>query len=235
MDLVNRLRDVKKRIRLSAERVKRDPEEIKLIPVSKFRSVEEMQVLIANGVKDFAENKVQELLKKQSILGREINWHLIGHLQRNKVKQLSLMPNLQLIHSVDSLRLAEEIEKRCQFAKRQMAILLQINVANDDAKFGLLPHQTWEVLIEVAKLERIKIKGLMTIVPEVKDPNEVRPYFRRLKDLSQELAEKIADQAISGVEMNELSMGMTNDFEVAIEEGATIVRVGSAIFGPRGY
>lgn len=235
MDLVNRLRDVKKRIRLSAERVKRDPEEIKLIPVSKFRSVEEMQILIASGVKDFAENKVQELLKKQSILGREINWHLIGHLQRNKVKQLSLMSNLQLIHSVDSLRLAEEIEKRCQFAQRQMAILLQINVANDDAKFGLLPQQAWEVLKEVAKLERIKIKGLMTIVPEVKDPNEVRPYFRRLKDLSQELAEKVADQAISGVEMNELSMGMTNDFEVAIEEGATIVRVGSAIFGPRGY
>lgn len=235
MDLVNSLRDVKKRIRLSAERVKRDPEEIKLIPVSKFRSVEEMQILIASGVKDFAENKVQELLKKQSILGREINWHLIGHLQRNKVKQLSLMSNLQLIHSVDSLRLAEEIEKRCQFAQRQMAILLQINVANDDAKFGLLPQQAWEVLKEVAKLERIKIKGLMTIVPEVKDPNEVRPYFRRLKDLSQELAEKVADQAISGVEMNELSMGMTNDFEVAIEEGATIVRVGSAIFGPRGY
>lgn len=235
MDLVNRLRDVKRRIQLTAERVKRDPEEIKLIPVSKFRSVEEMQILIDRGIRDFAENKVQELSTKQTILSDQVRWHLIGHLQRNKVKFLTLLPNLQLIHSVDSLRLAEEIQKRCQAANQEMPILMQINVANDDAKFGLLPNQAWGVLQEISKLKRVKVKGLMTIVPEVKDPNEVRPFFRRLKNLSDELAEKIAVKGISGVELKELSMGMTNDFEVAIEEGATIVRVGSAIFGPRVY
>ena len=235
MDLVNRLRDVKRRIRLTAERVKRNPEEIKLIPVSKFRSVEEMQILFDRGIKDFAENKVQELSTKYAIFRSEVKWHLIGHLQRNKVKYLTLVPNLELIHSIDSLRLAEEIEKRCQSANREMAILVQINVANDDAKFGLSPKQTWGVLKEISKLERVKIKGLMTIVPEVEDPNEVRPYFRRLKNLSEEMAEKITVKGISGVELQELSMGMTNDFEVAIEEGATMVRVGSAIFGPRVY
>ncbi|AZR73022.1 YggS family pyridoxal phosphate enzyme [Anoxybacter fermentans] len=229
MGLLERLADVQRRIRLAAERVNRNPEEIKLIPVSKYHSIEKIQTLLKAGIYDFGESRVQELREKQSQLPKDVNWHLIGHLQRNKVKYVVRMPNCKLIHSVDNLRLVQEIQRRCELEDTTMDILVQVNVANDDAKFGILSGEALEFVKKVAEFDRVKVKGLMTIVPEVDDPEEVRPYFRRLKELSEE----IRKAAIPGVEMAELSMGMTNDFEVAIEEGATMVRIGSAIFGPR--
>lgn len=232
MSLVKQYNDIQKRIQSAAERVGRNPEDVKLIPVSKYNPVESIQTLVDVGVKDFGESRVQELTEKQPQLSEEINWHLIGHLQRNKVKYIVRMPNCKLIHSVDSFRLAEEIQQRCEVEERdQVDILVQVNVANDDDKFGLPASKALDVIREIARLERVKIKGLMTIVFEVDEPEEVRPYFRKLR----ELADTIRGAGISGVEMKELSMGMTNDFEVAIEEGATMVRVGSAIFGARNY
>ncbi len=231
MNLLERLIDVQKRVGEAAARARRDPDEVQLIPVSKFHPLEEIQMLMTAGITDFGENRVQELLEKQSVLsGAEVNWHLIGHLQRNKVKYVVRMPNLKLIHSVDSFRLAEEIQKRCETEEREMDILIQVNVANDDAKFGVPARTTVELIRRIFVFDRVKVKGLMTIVPEVDDPEEVRPYFRKLKELSMEI-----QTTIPGVEMTELSMGMTNDFEIAIEEGATMVRVGSAIFGSRNY
>lgn len=230
MNLVERLRIVQKRIENAALKANRDPKEVKLIPVSKYHPIEAIQTLAEIGIKDFAENKVQELIEKQSTLSSKINWHFIGHLQRNKVKYLIRMPNIRLIHSVDSLRLAEEIQKRCEIEDREMNILIQLNVADDQAKFGVSDNQLFELIQQISCFERVKIKGLMTILPEI-DPNKTRPYFRKLK----ELALEIENMGLAGVEMAELSMGMTNDFEIAIEEGATLIRIGSAIFGARNY
>lgn len=232
LSLVKQLNDIQERIQRTAERVDRNPEDVKLIPVSKYNPIESIQTLIDAGVKDFGESRVQELIEKQSQLSEEVNWHLIGHLQRNKVKYIVRMPNCKLIHSVDSFKLAEEIHRRCEVEERdQIDILVQVNVANDDDKFGLPASKALEMIQEIARLDRVKIKGLMTIVFAVDDAEEVRPYFRKLK----ELADTIKEAVIPGVEMKELSMGMTNDFEVAIEEGATMIRVGSAIFGERNY
>lgn len=231
MNICEHLADVRERIRQAAVRANRDPLEIKLVPVSKFNPIEKIQELVDAGIDNFAENKVQELMDKQAQMTEDINWHLIGHLQRNKVKYVVRMPNCRMIHSVDSLRLAEEIENQCAEMGRTMDILLQVNVANDDAKFGLKADDTLHMAKKIALLPHLKLKGLMTILPEEDHPEKCRPYFRKLK----ELATEIAAAEIPGVEMVELSMGMTGDFEVAIEEGATLVRIGSAIFGARNY
>lgn len=231
MNMRENLFGIQERIRQAALRVNRNPGEIKLVPVSKFNPIEKIQELVDVGVSDFAENKVQELMDKQAQMTERINWHLIGHLQRNKVKYIVRMPNCRMIHSVESLRLAEEIERNCAEVGRTMDILLQVNVANDDAKFGLSVDETMHMAKKVSLLPHLKLKGLMTILPEEDHPEKCRPYFQRLR----ELALEIAAAEIAGVEMVELSMGMTGDFEVAIEEGATLVRIGSAIFGARNY
>ena len=231
MDLT-RLENVKERMEQAANRAGRDVEDVKLIPVSKYHSIDKIKELMEIGIYTFGESRAQELRDKQEILSEEINWHFIGHLQRNKVKYIIRMPNCEYIHSLDSMRLAKKIQHRCELEETEIKVLVQVNVANDDDKFGILARNALEYIEKVAKkFDRIKIKGLMTILPHFDDPEDCRPYFRKLKELSQQIGEA----NIPGVEMKELSMGMTNDFEVAIEEGATMIRVGSGIFGPRNY
>ncbi|MBM7624949.1 YggS family pyridoxal phosphate-dependent enzyme [Sporohalobacter salinus] len=230
-DIKKNLNQVQKRIETAAKRAGRDSDEIKLVTVTKTRSIEEIQEAVEAGIVDLGENRVQELRDKYDNISQEINWHMIGHLQRNKVKYIMRMERCSLIHSMDSMRLAKKINKRAGMADRVMDVLVQINVAGDENKFGLKPEETIDYLKEVSEFENLQVKGLMTMVPYVEDSEKVRPYFKRLKDLFDEA--KRTD--IPNIKMQELSMGITNDFEVAIEEGATIVRIGSAIFGPREY
>lgn len=230
-EIKENLRQVQNRIETAAKRADRSSDEIKLVAVTKMRDIAEIQEIVEAGIVDLGENRVQELRDKYDTIKQEINWHMIGHLQRNKVKYIMRMERCDLIHSMDSMRLAKRINKRAGMADRVMDVLVQINVAGDENKFGLKPKETIEYLKEVSEFENLQVKGLMTMVPYVDDSEQVRPHFRKLK----ELFEKVKKVEIPNIEMQELSMGITNDFEVAIEEGATIVRVGSAIFGPREY
>ncbi len=232
MKLLDRFDNIQIKVQKAAQCVNRNPKDVKLVAVSKFHPIEEITPLIESGHYIFGESRVQELQEKQPLLPNDVEWHLIGHLQRNKVKYIVRMPNCKLIHSVDSLRLIEEIQCQCELNDRQeMDILIQVNVANDDAKFGVSAIEAIELIREAMRYDRVKIKGLMTIVPEVDKPEEVRGYFKKLR----ELLHQIQDAQIPGLELTELSMGLTGDFEVAIEEGATMVRIGSAIFGSRNY
>ncbi|ADL12410.1 YggS family pyridoxal phosphate-dependent enzyme [Acetohalobium arabaticum] len=230
-EIKDNLKQVQKRIAAAAKRAGRDSDEIKLVAVTKTRGIEEIKEVIEADVVDLGESRVQELRDKYDNISQKINWHMIGHLQRNKVKYIMRMERCNLIHSMDSMRLAKKINKRAGMADRVMNVLVQINVAGDENKFGLEPEETIDYLRKVAEFENLQVKGLMTMVPYVDDTEQVRPYFRELK----ELFEEVKRAEIPNIEMQELSMGITNDFEVAIEEGATIVRVGSAIFGPREY
>lgn len=224
--LQDNLAQVKVRISRAASSVDRDVEEIKLIAVSKGQTREKILFFKKQGIKIFGENRVQELLEKEEH-NDGLSWHFIGHLQRNKVKYLVRMNNCKLIHSLDSYRLAKEIHKRAGKEKRVMPVLIQVNTANDDNKFGLSSRELPDLLEKIHNFKYLDIRGLMTIAPYSSDPEEVRPFFRDLRLLK----EKINQQ---GFDVKELSMGMSNDFEVAIEEGATIIRIGSALFGERG-
>ncbi|GAB6137511.1 YggS family pyridoxal phosphate-dependent enzyme [Halanaerobaculum tunisiense] len=230
MQITDRLAKIKEEITQTAKRANRDPEEIKLVAVSKNHSLDQIKQLATEGIIDFGESRVQELRDKYEHKP-ELNWHMIGHLQRNKVKYLARMDNCQLIHSLDSLRLAKKIEDRAAKEDRQMNALVQVNVARDENKYGFAPEEVREFLEQIASLAHLQIKGLMTLVPYLEDPEAARPYFSQLRELATELQE----EKIPGVKMEELSMGMTNDFTVAIEEGATIVRIGRGIFGAREY
>ncbi len=230
MNSKERLLKIKRRIDEIAIKSGRNPEEIKLLAVSKNHSLDKMQQVLAEGICDFGESRVQELQDKYSF-SNKVAWHMIGHLQRNKVKYLVRMDRCELIHSLDSLRLAKKINKEARKEDRVMNLLVQVNVAEDSKKYGLFCEETFDFIKKIADFENLKVKGLMTIAPYVGDVEEVRPYFRRLRNLF----ERIKEAEIRGVEMEELSMGMSNDFEVAIEEGATIVRIGSGIFGAREY
>lgn len=181
------------------------------------------------GVSIFGENKVQEIVKKEVELPKNVEWHLIGHLQRNKVRQIA--GKVARIHSVDSLRLAEQIQKEYEKIGETANILIEVNVAKEESKFGLMPEETEEVIREIAKFPNIKVRGLMTIAPFVENPEENRIHFQNLRKLLVDINAKNIDN----ISMNELSMGMTGDYEVAIEEGATYVRVGTGIFGSRQY
>ena len=183
----------------------------------------------AEGIRCFGENKVQELTEKYDKLPRDVKWHMIGHLQRNKVKYI--IDKATLIHSVDSVRLAETIEQEAAKKDVIVPILVEVNVAEEDSKFGLKVNEVLSIIEEISRFPHIRIKGLMTIAPYVENPEENRPVFARLRKLSVDIAEKNIDN----VSVEILSMGMTNDYEVAIEEGATMVRVGTGIFGERNY
>ncbi|AZO95106.1 YggS family pyridoxal phosphate-dependent enzyme [Halocella sp. SP3-1] len=224
--LATRLTKVKRRINLAVDRSGRKSGEIKLVAVSKNHPIDKIKYLKEQGISNFGENRVQELLDKAAEIDK-ITWHFIGHLQRNKVKYLMRIQNCQLIHSLDSWRLAKEIDKRARKNECIMPVLVQVNVAEDENKFGFKLEEVEEFLKKAVKLKNLVIKGLMTVVPYADDPELSRPFFRRLTDLKSDLVQK-------GYDLEELSMGMTNDFEVAIEEGATIVRVGTALFGKRG-
>ena len=219
---------VKRRIIDAAKRVGRDPSDIRLLAVTK----EQSDVIVAEGIQAgmtlFGENKVQEAMDKIEAIGRTgLEWHFIGRLQKNKVK--FVFDFFDLIHSVDSLSLAEAIHKKALKIGFCMPILLQINISGEESKLGMDPLDLPKEIERVAKLEGVKIKGLMTIPPYTSDPENSRPYYARLR----ELRNTCSKLAVPGMELDELSMGMSNDYEVAIEEGATLVRVGTGLFGPR--
>lgn len=227
--LKNNLLSVKEKIKQAAIKAGRNPADIELIAVSKTKPVEMIQEIYNLGIREFGENKVQEITAKSEILPKDIHWHMIGHLQRNKVK--TILSKTVLIHSVDSVRLAKTISDEAVKQDIIANILLEVNVANEDTKFGFTPDETEKVLIEIASMPNIFVRGLMTSAPFVDNPEENRQYFRQLKQLCVDLKAKNIDNT----SMDFLSMGMTNDYEVAIEEGATHVRVGTAIFGERNY
>jgi PLP dependent protein len=218
---------VKERIAKAAARVGRDPETITLVAVSKTMPVESIREAIEAGQHVFGENRVQEAQAKVQALGREVRWHLIGHLQRNKVKVVCDI--FDLIESVDSLPLAQNINARASQRGIIMPVLLQVNIGDETTKSGVAATDALALVRQVALLPHVSVRGLMCVPPPVDVPDHARPYFAQLRTL----AERIARQQIPNVSMTELSMGMSHDFEVAIEEGATMVRVGSAIFGPR--
>ena len=220
---------VKNNIEQACMRSNRDLSEVTLIAVSKTKPVPMLQEIYDAGARDFGENKVQELCQKYEELPQDIRWHMIGHLQRNKVKQG--VGKAALIHSVDSYRLAQEISLQAQKQNITVPILIEVNIAKEESKFGIAKEDTIQLVEEIAELPNLTIQGLMTIAPFVDDPEDNRLYFREIKQLSVDIKNKNIDN----VTMDVLSMGMTNDYEVAIEEGATIVRVGTGIFGARNY
>ena len=224
-DLQKRIKNVKKKVKNAALQVNRNPDNIKILPVSKNQSPPKIRVFYEQGFRFFGENRVQEVREKNEVLGDlELEWHFIGHLQRNKVKYILRMENCQMIESVDSQRLAREINKRALKNRRVMPILVEVNVSGQESKFGIKPEKTLNFIKKTSPLEGIKVKGLMTLAPYSEDPEEARPYFKKLVQLKKQVNN-------AGFALSELSMGMTNDYQVAIEEGATIVRVGTAIFG----
>lgn len=222
-------RDVEERIRSACERSGRDRSDVTLIAVSKTKPVQMIREAMEAGAEVFGENKVQELCEKYEVLPKELHWHMIGHLQRNKVKYV--IDKAELIHSVDSLRLAEEISREAVKKGVQANVLIEVNVAEEESKFGVRTEDTEDLIRKTAVLPNVCIRGLMTIAPYVEDPEENRPIFRTLRKLAVDIKKKNIDN----VSMDVLSMGMTGDYEVAVEEGATMVRVGTGIFGERNY
>lgn len=200
-----------------------------LIAVSKTKPIEMLQEAYDAGCRDFGENKVQELIDKYDKMPKDIKWHMIGHLQTNKVKYI--IDKVSLIHSVDSLKLAMEISKEAVKKNITVDVLVEVNVAGEETKFGVKPEDAEELVRKMAVLQGIHVKGLMTIAPYVENQEENRQYFAKLRQLSVD----IRDKNIDNVYMDVLSMGMTGDYEVAIEEGATFVRVGTGLFGERQY
>lgn len=221
--------NVEARIKAACKKAGRDVSDVTLIAVSKTKPVSDIEEAYEYGTRDYGENKVQELCDKYPVLPKDIKWHLIGHLQRNKVKYI--VDKVHLIHSVDSLRLAEQISIEAVKKNVIANILVQVNIANEDTKFGLKEDETIDMIKNISILPGVHIKGLMTIAPFTTNSEDNRKYFRGIKELS----ETIARLEIPNVEMKELSMGMTGDYEVAVEEGATLVRVGTGIFGNRNY
>lgn len=227
--IVDQLQIVKNEIAEACKRSGRDPKEVTLIAVSKTKPVSMIEEAIEAGQTVFGENKVQELCSKYEVLPKNLSWHLIGHLQRNKVKYIA--DKAALIHSVDSLRLAQTIDQEGKKHNRVIPILIEVNVAGEDTKFGVSVEEALPLIEKISVLPNILVKGLMTIAPFVENPEENRSVFRRLKQLSVD----IGDKNMNNVYMDILSMGMTNDYQVAVEEGATMVRVGTGIFGERDY
>ena len=223
------LAEVEEKICAACKRAGRDRNEVTLIAVSKTKPVEMLEACIESEITVFGENKVQELCEKYEVLPKDLHWHMIGHLQRNKVKYIT--DKVELIHSVDSLRLAQAISDDAVKKGVNVDILIEVNVGEEDSKFGLKTEETENLVCEIAALPNVFIKGLMTIAPYTEVAEENRTIFRTLKQLSVDIASKNIDN----VSMNVLSMGMTGDYEVAIEEGATMVRVGTGIFGERDY
>ena len=227
--LKEQLTDVQNKVAKACERAGRDVNDVTLIAVSKTKPVEMLEEAYDLGVRVFGENKVQEMDMKYDVLPKDIKWHLIGHLQTNKVKYI--IDKACLIHSVESVKLAKTISKEAVKKNVVANILIEVNVAEEDTKFGLKTEEVMDFVNEISVLPNIKVCGLMTIAPFVDNPEDNRPVFAKLRKLSVD----INAENIDNVNMSILSMGMTNDYEVAIEEGATMVRVGTGIFGARDY
>lgn len=225
--ITENLKAVQANIERACEKAGRNPSEVTLVAVSKTKPVEMLQEAFDAGARVFGENKVQEIMDKYEQLPEEIHWHMIGHLQRNKVKYI--VGKVAMIHSVDSFRLAETIEQEAEKQNVVVPVLIEVNVAEEESKFGVGVEETEELIRKIASFSHVRVNGLMTIAPFVENPEENRGVFRKLKQLSVDIAAK----NINNVSMNVLSMGMTGDYMVAVEEGATMVRVGTGIFGGR--
>ena len=227
MTIADNFKTVMNRIAAAAQRAGRDPSSVKLVTVTKTVSIERVREALSSGATVLGENRVQEAKEKIEQLGPLASWHLIGHLQANKAKYAVKL--FDLIHSVDNLELAAEIDKQAAKTGKVQDVLIEVSIAGEAAKAGVAIDEALSLVRQASKLSNIKIKGLMTMPPFSDNPEDSRPYFRKLKELSS----IIDKENIPGVLMGELSMGMSGDFEVAVEEGATLVRVGTAIFGER--
>ncbi len=224
--IAENIKEVLEQVRQGAVKVNRDPADIEVVAVTKTVPVHRIEEAVAAGLNILGENRVQELMHKYPQLDG-VEWHLIGHLQTNKVKYIT--DKVTLVHSLDSLPLAEEINKRMLARGLAMDALVQVNIAGEQTKYGIRPEETVKFIDAVRNLPGIRVRGLMTIGPYVEDPEEIRPVFRQLRML----AEQVKTIDLPGVEMKHLSMGMSNDYRIAVEEGATLIRVGSVIFGQR--
>ncbi len=202
------------------------PDNVKLVAATKQRNIEEIKLAIDVGIKIIGENYVQEALGKYKEI-ENVEWHLIGHLQRNKVKDAVKI--FDCIQSVDSLRLAEEINRQCEKINRIMPVLIEVNIGREESKYGIDTDKTADLITQIALLPNIHVEGLMTMEPYFDDPNDARPYFRQMK----QLFDRIRDMKIPNTELSTLSMGMSNSYQVAIEEGSNMVRIGTKLFGPR--
>lgn len=227
--LKDNLNHVMKKVRESCNAKSLNMDDITVIAVSKTKPIEMIEELYNIGCRNFGENKVQELLDKYEVLPKDIQWHMIGHLQRNKVKYI--VDKVALIHSVDSLRLAETIEKEAEKKDCIVNILIEVNMAKEESKYGVYPENLEKLLREINTFSHIRVNGLMTVAPNVKNPEENREIFTKMKNLSVDIAEKNIDN----ITMSILSMGMSNDYAIAVEEGANMIRVGTSIFGARNY
>lgn len=225
MTLAENLAAIRQRIRAACERAGRDPDSVLLLPVTKSQPPEVVNAAAALALTVFGENKVQEAKAKIPLCSDRLRWHFIGHLQTNKCRDAVEL--FEMIQSVDSLHLARELNKRAEQAAKRIPVLLEVNVAGERSKFGYVPEALLAELPALNALPRLEIRGLMTVPPWSPDPEKVRPHFRRLRELKERC------EQILGAPLPHLSMGMSGDFEVAIEEGATIVRIGTALFGPR--
>jgi len=232
--IAKRLAEVRDRIEQACARAGRSPDDITLVAVTKTFPLDAIRHAQTLGMLDFGENKVQEMVAKAEeepgeYNGGSLRWHMIGHLQRNKAKDV--IAHADLFHALDSPRLAKELNKRARKADRIMPCLVQVNVSGEDSKYGIRPEETHDYLDSLQRYDHLRILGLMTLAELTEDPEDVRPQFRTLR----KVAEQYDATGIPHVEMRYLSMGMSGDFEVAIEEGATHLRLGTAIFGPRSY
>jgi pyridoxal phosphate enzyme (YggS family) len=225
VSLPDNLNSIQQRIRAACDRCGREPNSVTLLAVSKTHTPETIQAAADCGLLFFGENKIQEAKAKISLCSARLRWHFIGHLQSNKCRDAVQL--FEMIQSVDSLSLAQEISKHCEQAAKTMPILLEVNLAGEASKFGYKPQKLSDELAKINILPRLEIRGLMTVPPWSPDIEDSRPHFRRLRELKSEC------EQILGAPLPHLSMGMSGDFEIAIEEGATIVRIGTALFGPR--
>jgi len=226
-DIPEKIEWVRDQIKEAADKSGRKLNDIRLIAVTKTVAVDDIHIAIDNGIQDIGENRVQELQMKYDKISKKVTWHLIGQLQTNKVKYI--IDKVSLIHSLDRLSLAKEIHKRCQKIGRKMPVLVQVNIARESSKTGVYQEDLLDFLQKISEMPSLAVQGLMMIAPFSENPEELRPYFRRMKDWF----DRLKDMDIPGVDMRFLSMGMSNDFRIAIEEGSNMVRIGSAIFGQR--
>ena len=223
------IENIRKNIDAACKRSGRDPKDVLLLAVSKTVDVDRIKVAVDCGLNSLGENRVQEIMEKYEPMGENVKWHLIGHLQTNKVKYI--IDKVELIHSVESIKLAEEINKQAKKHNLVMDVLVEVNMADEESKFGVKPEETEGFIRELALMDNIRVRGLMTVAPNVENGEENRVYFRNMKQLLVDINAK----NINNINMDILSMGMTGDYETAVEEGATIVRVGTGIFGKRDY
>lgn len=227
--LIENYRKVLSEIEKACQKAGRNSSEVTLLPVSKTKPKEDIMTLYQAGVRDFGENYVQELREKQDCLPKDIRWHMIGHLQRNKVKYIA--PWIYMIHSVDSIELVETIEKEAEKNNRIIPILIEVNVGEEESKFGLQIQDVPSFMEKLAQFSHVRYQGLMTSAPFLENPENDRVYFQKLRKLTVDINMK----NLNNINGTVLSMGMSNDYKIAIEEGSTIVRVGSDIFGRRSY